>query len=109
MAPKLEIIKKRSTFLYVRDKGKFIKGKCFNINYLKDSSLKNIIYVGYIATKKIGNAVKRNKAKRLMRELGRKVILKYGKTNSYYVLIAKNSILSTNMNEQENQLKKIIL
>ena len=108
MAPNLEIIKNRSTFLYVKKKGKFLKGKCFNVNYLKDTNLENAIYVGFIASKKIGNAVKRNKAKRVMRELGRKVLRKYGKINSYYVLIAKNSIFNTKMSEQENQLKELI-
>ena len=43
-----------------------------------------------------------------MRELARKVLIKYGKINSYYVLIAKNPIFKTNMNEQENQLKDLI-
>ena len=50
--------------------------------------------MGYTATKKIGNAVKRNKAKRIMRELAKKILIK-GKINSYYVLIAKSSILQT--------------
>ncbi len=65
--------------------------------------------VGFTATKKVGNAVKRNKAKRLMRELARKVLTKYGKTNSYYVLIAKNSIFSTPFATLEIELKKLIL
>tara|TARA_Y100000590_G_scaffold418463_1_gene519268 strand:+ start:325 stop:654 length:330 start_codon:yes stop_codon:yes gene_type:complete len=108
MAPNLEIIKKRSTFLYIKNKGKFLSGECFNINYLKNSNLENAICIGYIASKKLGNAVKRNKAKRILRELGRKVVLKYGKINFYYVLIAKNSIFNTKMSEQENQLKELI-
>ncbi|SVA69434.1 uncharacterized protein METZ01_LOCUS122288, partial [marine metagenome] len=58
--------------------------------------------------KKIGNAVKRNKAKRLMRELARKVLIKYGKINSYYVLIAKNSIFNTPFATLEIEFKKLI-
>ncbi len=76
----------------VRNEGEFIKGKNMNIQVLHNQELEKSIGVGYTASKKIGNAVKRNKAKRIMRELARKVIIK-GKINSYYVLIAKASLL----------------
>ena len=108
MAPSLQTIKKRSTFLFVQDKGNFIKGKSLNILFLEDKKLNETIAVGYTSTKKIGNAVKRNKAKRLMRELAKKVLIKYGKKNSYYVLIAKNSIFSTPFATLEIELKKLI-
>ena len=92
MAHHLETIRKRSTFLLIRHKGKVKHGKSFNVQHLNDQSLDNSIYVGFTATKKIGKNVKRNKAKRIMRELAKKVISKYGKINSYYVLIAKSQI-----------------
>ena len=76
----------------VRNEGDYIKGKNINIQVLHNQNLEKSIGVGYTASKKIGNAVKRNKAKRVMRELARKVIIK-GKINSYYVLIAKASLL----------------
>ena len=65
------------------------------------------IGVGYTATKKIGNAVKRNKAKRIMRELAKKILIKC-KTNSYYVLIAKSSILDIKFEDLLEELDKII-
>ena len=77
----------------VRSKGSFIKGKNFNVQILHNQNLEKSIGVGYTASKKIGNAVKRNKAKRIMRELARKIIIN-GKINSYYVLIAKPSLLN---------------
>ena len=108
MAPSLQTIKNRSTLLLIRDKGSFIKGKSFNIQFLEDTNLDEVIAVGYIATKKIGNAVKRNKAKRLMRELARKVLIKYAKINSFYVLIAKKSIFSMPFAVLEIELKNLI-
>ena len=108
MAHHLKTISKRSTFVLVREKGKFIRGKTFNLQFLEDSTLEDIILVGFTATKKLGKSVKRNKAKRIMRELARKVITKYGKINSYYVLIAKNSIFSTHFMALEIELKKLI-
>ena len=108
MAPPLKTIKKRPIFLFVRDKGIIIKGKYLIIQFLEDKNLEEVIAVGYTATKRIGNAIKRNKAKRLMREVARKVLRKYGKINSYYVLIAKNSIFSTSFKTLEIELKKLI-
>ena len=108
MALLLKIISKRSTFILLRKKGEFIKGKAFNLQFLEDPNSENVIFVGFTATKKLGKSVKRNKAKRIMRELARKVITKYGKINSYYVLIAKSSIFDIPFDLQENELKKII-
>ena len=108
MAHFLKIISKRSTFLLLREKGDFISGKAFNLQFLEDPNLENVIFVGFTATKKLGKSVKRNKAKRIMRELTRKVIAKYGKINSYYVLIAKSSIFEIPFDLQENELKKLI-
>ena len=88
MAPELFTIKKRATFVHVRDNGVFIRSNNLNVQKLINQDLDNKIGVGYTATKKIGNAVKRNKAKRIMRELAKKILIKC-KTNTYFVLIAK--------------------
>ena len=104
----MQTVKNRSTFIHIRNNGNFIKGKSINVQFLEDSSLNGAVAVGFTATKKMGNGVKRNKAKRLMRELARKVIIKYGKINSYYVLIAKNSIFNTPFSALEIELKKLI-
>jgi len=109
MALSIKTIKKRSTFVYVRNNGKFIRTESFNIQMLQDSALNDEIAVGYTATKRLGNAVTRNKAKRIMRELTRKVITKYGKINFYYVIIAKTSILTKSFKKLELELEKIII
>ena len=108
MAHSIETIRKRSTFIMIRKKGKFSNGKTFTIQFLEGQSLNNSIYVGFTASKKIGTAIKRNKAKRIMRELTRKIIAKYGKINSYYVLIAKTPIFEIPFHSQEVELKKLI-
>ena len=107
MAPQLFTIKKRTTFVHIRDKGVFIRGKNINVQKLLNQDLDGKIGVGYTATKKIGNAVKRNKAKRIMRELAKKILIK-GKTNSYYVLIAKLSILDTKFKTLLEEMESII-
>ncbi len=104
MAPKLFTIKKRSTFVLVRNEGSYIKGKNINIQILRNQKLEKSIGVGYTASKKIGNAVKRNRAKRIMRELARKIIINC-KINSYYVLIAKPSLLDEKFSNLVIELK----
>ena len=108
MANSIITIKKRSTFLYVKENGKFFRSNSFNIQMLSDIKLDNVISIGYTATKRLGNAVIRNKCKRRMRELARKVILKYGKINFYYVLIAKSQLIKKTFKELEIELEKII-
>ena len=104
MAQKLFTIKKRSTFVMIRNQGEYIKSKNMNIQILHNQDLENSIGVGYTASKKIGNAVKRNRAKRIMRELARKIIIN-GKINSYYVLIAKTSLLEEKFDKLLLELK----
>ena len=107
MAHQLFTIKKRSTFVMIRNRGKFLRGNNINIQILHNQELENSIGVGYTASKKIGNAVKRNRAKRIMRELAKKIIIN-GKTNSYYVLIAKSSLLKERFENLLLELKEKI-
>ena len=107
MAPQLFTIKKRATFVHIRDNGVFIRSNNLNVQKLINQDLDDKIGVGYTATKKIGNAVKRNKAKRIMRELAKKILIKC-KTNTYFVLIAKTSILDIKFKVLLKELDKII-
>ena len=91
----------------IRNRGKFLRGENINIQILHNQELENSIGVGYTASKKIGNAVKRNGAKRIMRELAKKIIIN-GKTNSYYVLIAKSSLLKERFENLLLELKEKI-
>ena len=111
MAHKLFTIKKRSTFVKIRDEGKFLKSKNINLQILLNQNLDNTIGVGYTATKKIGNAVKRNRAKRRMRALILSLLKEDNilfKEKYSYVLIAKQSILKASFFEMHNQLKQCL-
>ena len=112
---KLQTLKKRKDFVL---SNKFAKKK-FSKNFIiqkhthlddKNASLK----FGFTATKKIGNAVSRNRAKRRMRAL----VSRFIKDNntcfdnkSSYVLVAKSSLnkaLFTNLySEMEQCLNKL--
>ncbi len=49
---------------------------------------------GVIASKKVGGAVSRNRAKRVLRELSRTALVNKGLANGSYVFVAKHNILS---------------
>ena len=62
--------------------------------------------VGFTATKKIGNAVKRNRAKRRMRAL----FCKHSKNlkNGTYIFVAKQSLVESPAQNLEKDFKKVI-
>lgn len=69
------------------------------------------IYVGYTATKKIGNAVIRSRSKRRLRAVVRDVLDKYAYPHTDYVFIARNSTATCDFSELKKDtiyaLKKI--
>ena len=50
------------------------------------------VRVGYTCSKKVGNAVARNRAKRRLREIARAVITQQGQPGWDYVLIGRKSV-----------------
>ncbi len=65
-----ERIRKRKDFLFLYKKGKRYRGKYFNLIYLSNDF--SFSRMAVIVSKKVGNAVKRNKIKRQMRTLFRR-------------------------------------
>ena len=63
---KLNTLKKNYEFKYVLSKGQYFRGKFITIYIKKNNLNKNVI--GIAINTKLGNAVKRNNAKRLIRE-----------------------------------------
>ena len=88
---KLGRLKKRSEFLHVRS-GKYKARGGVVIQMRETSSAdKNSIRTGFTATKKIGNAVVRNRAKRRLREVARALLPQLGQKGMDYVFIARDS------------------
>ena len=64
--------------------------------------------VGVTATKKIGNAVTRNRARRRMRALARDHLSPLAKNGIDYVLIARHDTATANWHNMANGLQKAI-
>ena len=62
--------------------------------------------VGFTATKKIGNAVKRNRAKRRLRAL----FYEYSKSlkDGTYIFVAKHSLVDSSPQNLKSDFKKVI-
>ncbi len=85
---KLGVLKKRAEFLYVRDGAYRAQGGI--VIQMRKNPNHHDLRVGFTATKKIGNAVRRNRAKRRLRELAKALLPEHGLPGHDYVFIARN-------------------
>lgn len=86
---------KKKDFLFAFKSSLFISSNYLALRVVKENKTNycNIIRVGFIVSKKSGNAVQRNKIKRYFRIISRNIIIKNAKCGYYYILIAnKNSV-----------------
>ena len=87
---KILTFKKRKDFLRVAS-GHYIATHNVVVQAARSLFEDDYIRVGYTATKKIGNAVFRNKSKRRLRAVAREVLDQYALASIDYIFIARNS------------------
>lgn len=89
----IERLKKRSEFLACAQAPSHAKGAVVvQARDRADGDPK--VRVGFTATKRIGGAVERNRAKRRMREAARLVLPEHGRPGFDYVIIARGGTIS---------------
>ena len=103
---KIETLKKRSDFLRIAGVGRKWVTPAVIVQTCENSVADgNFIRVGYTASKKVGNAVMRNRAKRRLREAARQVMGFSASKNHDYVLIARSQIADIKFKELIRDLK----
>ena len=107
---KLGSLTKRSEFLFVRD-GRYAARGAIVVQCRENSDHDGIRF-GVTATKRIGNAVTRNRAKRRLREIARLILPGHGRNGFDYVLIGRRDETAKRdfaamCDDLKNALKKV--
>lgn len=98
---KKDVLRKKEDFTKVYNKGKSLGDKYIVLFYKKN----NLPYnrTGFLASKKVGNSVKRNRARRLMKESYR--IFSHELNIGYdFIIIARNTISDKKLNDVSSSL-----
>jgi len=109
---KLQTIKKRKDFVLSNKFGKKIFNKNFILQkYNQIEQVQPSLKFGFTATKRIGNAVKRNRAKRRMRALI-SLFLQENRLlfddKSSYVIVAKKSLIKAPFLDLRAEMKECL-
>lgn len=98
---KKNVLRKQSDFTSIYNKGKSVGDRYVVLFYRKN----NLPYnrTGFLASKKVGNSVKRNRARRLMRESYRHLENKLP-AGYDFIIIARNTISDRKCMEVEKSL-----
>lgn len=105
-------LKKRSEFLYVREgRYKAIGGVVIQSRARPETGPEKdkTIRAGFTATKKIGNAVIRNRCKRRLREAAREKLPEFGRKGYDYVFIARQTTLKRAYKDLLKDVEKALL
>ncbi|MDM7996230.1 MAG: ribonuclease P protein component [Acidobacteriota bacterium] len=100
--PKSEIIRKKADFNEVFEKGRSWNGQILKCLYAKS----NRRMVGFVVSRRFGNAVHRNRAKRMMREAWRKN--RHGIGGYIVVLMPRSGMKKAGGIEVESELRRFL-
>jgi|TARA_Y100000994_G_scaffold213872_1_gene189398 ribonuclease P protein component len=103
-------LKKRSEFINVTANGKkwVTRGFILVANAQREKSTPDLEYlprVGFTATKKIGNSVVRNKAKRILRAISQEVLTSSNTPAWDYVIIARKTLTTSNYEDLKKDFR----
>ena len=106
---KLYYIKKKEDFSKVFRSKNYLSCDSFTINYSTKNRLvdKNSPRYGIVTSKKIGNAVQRNFAKRRVKAL-KNIFLNSGKAELDYVVIVKKKLINEKFKKLSSQLEEAL-
>lgn len=103
-----ERLRKRSDFVIVAKAGERYVAPAFIIQVYKRAS-EGSFRVGITASRKVGGAVERNRAKRRLRALIRIIFPQMGHSGMDYVLIARKEVLKCHFAVMEKELEVALL
>ena len=108
MGTTLPVLRKRREFVQIAENGrKFItSGLVLQVWERPAENLFNdAIRVGFTTSKKVGNAVKRNRVRRRLRSLAKLILPEFGTKGCDYVLIGRSSTYDRPFEKLKDDLK----
>lgn len=102
---KIEHLKKRSDFLAASKNGVSVAAKGLVLQALPNKNDSNSTRVGFTATKKLGNAVTRNRIKRRLRVIAMELIESSAKPGYDYVVIGRMAAIDRKFDELKKDFK----
>lgn len=100
---KRNVLRKKSDFSAIYNKGKSVGDRYVVLFYRKNGLTYN--RTGFLASKKVGNSVKRNRARRLMKESYRQLSSGLPHGGYDFIIIARNTISGKKCADVEKSLR----
>ena len=90
------------------DSGKKLVAK-HAVIFIHQAETRDGVRVGVVASRKVGGAVKRNRAKRLLRHASRRIAPRWIDRHIWVVLVAKASIVEARAVEIEDDIERALI
>ena len=90
------------------DSGKKLVAK-HAVIFIHQAETRDGVRVGVVASRKVGGAVKRNRAKRLLRQASRRIASRWIDRHIWVVLVAKASIIGVGAVEIEDDIERALV
>ena len=100
---KRNVLRKKSDFSAIYNKGKSVGDRYVVLFYRKNGLPYN--RTGFLASKKVGNSVKRNRARRLMKESYRQLTDRLPDCGYDFIIIARSTISGKKCADVEKSLR----
>lgn len=95
-------------FRYCYESGRKVVAR-HSVIFLRAPAERDELRVGVVASRKVGGAVRRNRARRLLREAARALAPRWLDRNTWVVLLAKASIVDRSAGEVQDDIERVLL